>query len=52
MTLDGEEEEEAAAREGDAASQFAERVSGALDHSGQLTQVRSNDNHPGGAVAK
>ena len=36
MTADREEEEKAAAWEGEVTSQFAERVGGALDNNGQL----------------
>ena len=52
MAVDREEEEEAAAREGEVASRFAERVGGALDHSGYLTQLRNNVGHPCGAAAR
>ena len=42
MTLDREEQEEAAAWEREVTSRFTERVGGVLDDSGQLMQVRSN----------
>ena len=41
MTLDREEQEEAAAWEREVTSRFTERVGGVLDDSGQLMQVRS-----------
>ena len=52
MTVDREEKEEAAVREGVVTSQFAERVGGVLDDSGQLTQAQSNADPPGGALMK
>ena len=53
MTVDREEKEEAAVREGVVTSQFVERVGGVLDDSGQLTQAQSNaDPPPGGALMK
>ena len=40
----------AAAGEKELSTRFAWRISGALDDSGQLTQVRSNVDHPGCAA--